>query len=71
MESGWDPEIKRYFKRILNTVSIGLVWLIFFMTLGIYLRMAYAGPITIRVIYWVLALTTFFFLIRYFRKVWK
>ena len=41
MEQGWDPEVKKYFRKILSTVSLGLLWMIACATAGIYYQLAY------------------------------
>lgn len=38
---GWDPEVKRYFRKIVNSFVAFATWLLFIATLGLFLRMAY------------------------------
>ena len=39
MERGWDPEVKRYLKKIIQTISWGLLWLMAGVTGGIYFEL--------------------------------
>ena len=41
MEQGWDPEVKKYFVKILNSISIGLLWLMAMVTAGLYFQLGY------------------------------
>jgi len=38
MEQGWDPEVTKYFRKIINTIFIGLLWLMAVLTAGLYYR---------------------------------
>ena len=41
MERGWDPEVTRYLKKIISSISYGLLWLMTFVGLGMYKGLAY------------------------------
>ncbi|MCR6720185.1 MAG: hypothetical protein NVV59_07730 [Chitinophagaceae bacterium] len=71
MERAWDPQVTKFFRKIINTVSIGLFWLLSAMTAGIYFKLAYGQPLVYVVIYWVIVVVTLFLLLRYFYKTWK
>jgi hypothetical protein len=73
MESGWDPEIKKYFKKVLNSISIGLIWLMAMVTAGLYFGLAYADgkPVIYTIIFYILAAGTFAALLFYYYKTWK
>lgn len=73
MEQGWDPEIKKYFRKIIFTVSYGLLWMLTAATAGLYFELAYADgkPVIYTVIYYVVVGVTLFFLIRALVKTWK
>lgn len=73
MEQGWDPDVKRYFRKILNTISVGLFWLMSAAAAGLYFGLAVpAGHFTIaNIIFYVVLLLTFGLLIRYFFRLWK
>lgn len=70
MEQGWDPEVKKFFLRIINTVSWGLLWLMACATAGLYFQLAYERGIY-TIIFYVLMAITFYLLLRYFFKIWK
>jgi len=73
MEGGWDPEIRKYFLKILNSISMGLLWLMAMVTAGLYFELAYAGgkPIIYTVLFYVFLAGTLILLIRYYYRVWK
>jgi len=37
---GWDPEVKRYFKKIVNSFVLGALWLLVIATLAFAFRLA-------------------------------
>ena len=37
---GMDPEVKRYFKRIINSFSFASIWLLAVSTAGLFFRLA-------------------------------
>ncbi len=73
MEQGWDPEVKRYFRKILNTISVGLFWMMSAATAGFYFGLAVPeGRIRLgNIIYYVVLLATLGLLIAYFYKLWN
>lgn len=73
MEQGWDPEVKKYFVKILNSISIGLLWLMAMVTAGLYFQLGYRTnrPAFFNVLFYFVLLVSLFFLIRYYYKTWK
>ena len=73
MERGWDPEVKKYFKKVLNSISWGLIWLIAMVTAGLYFELAYADgkPLIYTIIFYIAAACSFFGLLFYYYKTWK
>lgn len=73
MESGWDPEVRNYFRRIINTIGIGLLWLITVVFAGIYHKLAFPGstPAAYVIIFYTIAVISFFFLLRYYYRLWR
>ena len=73
MEQGWDPEVKRYFLKILNTISMGLIWMIAAATAGLYFGLAIPeGKIRLgNIIYYAAFLGSLALLLRYFFKIWR
>lgn len=73
MESGWDPQVSKFFRRILNSVSLVLIWMIACATAGIYNELAFpsAKPLLYVIIFYVCAIGTFLLLLRYLIRKWK
>jgi len=73
MEQGWDPDVKRYFRKILNTISVGLFWLMTAAAAGLYFGLAIPHEhfSMANIIFYVVLLLTFGLLIRYFFRLWK
>ena len=70
----FDPDIKKFFKRIMWSSFLGLLWLIGFVTGGIYYKLGYVHPgIHLFQIagFYILMATALFFLLRYLKKTWK
>ncbi len=68
-----DPETKAYLKRILNTVFIGLFWMMAQVVLGIFLEYGLLGESVSlpNVLYYAFFIITLFFLARYYIKIWS
>lgn len=73
MESGWDQDVKKFLLKVLNSISLVLLWLIAGATAGIYFKLGYANgkPIIYTIIFYVVMAVTFFFLLRYLYKIWN
>ncbi|MBI5373430.1 MAG: hypothetical protein HZA79_15510 [Sphingobacteriales bacterium] len=73
MEQGWDSDIKRFFSKILNSISLALLWALAAATAGIYFQLGWAGskPVVFTIIFYIVAALTLFGLIRYLYKTWK
>jgi hypothetical protein len=73
MEQGWDPDVKRFFVKILNTLSYGLIWMIAVCTAGIYYGLG--STENNRLIYVILfyscAVISLLLLLRYYYHLWK
>jgi hypothetical protein len=72
-EQGWDPEVKKYFLKILSTISYGLLWLMSTVTAGIYFELGWTGerPLYAVILFYVIAVTAFILLLRYYYRIWK
>jgi hypothetical protein len=70
---GMEPEMISFLLRIVQTISIGLLWMLINMTLGIYFGLGFFDnkPGLINYIYYAFFLITLALLILYFRKKWK
>lgn len=71
MESGWDPGVKKFFVKILNSVAMGLLWMMTAATTGLYFGLAYGRPLIYTLLYYIGLVVSLFFLVRYFYKTWK
>lgn len=73
MESGWDPDVKKYFRKVLNTISYGLIWMMAAVAAGLYFRLAIPGerPLYAIIIFYIVLLASFLFLLRFFYSTWK
>ena len=72
-QPGWDPEVKKFFVRTLNTISMGLIWLLTAITAGLYFKLAYPGDhlLVFTILYWLLFVVTLVLLIRYLLRLWR
>lgn len=70
---GWDPEVSRYFRKILNSVVAFVTWLLFISTLGLFLRMAYiTGEWHWQnTVFYSFFLLSFFFLLFFLIRAWR
>jgi len=71
--TGMDPEIKKYFRKILNSFSWGAIWLISIVTIGIFFQL---GLITngirwYNILFYLILILSLLLLIRYYYRVWK
>ena len=70
---GMDPEIKRYFRKIANSFSVGLIWLLTVATAGLYFNLGIVrnGLHWYNIAFYLIALVSFIALISYFYKAWS
>lgn len=71
--SGMDPEMKRYFRKILSSFSWGALWLLSFATLGIFFQLGFVanGIKWFNLLFYFMLLASLFLLLRYYYKMWK
>lgn len=71
--SGMEPEVREFFKRIAQTVSVSLFFFLFHMTVGLYLNWAFfeERPHIGNIIYYLVFLITLAGLIYFYYRVWK
>ena len=71
-DRGMDPEIKRYFRKIMNSFSLGLLWLLSITTAGLFfdLGVVHHGIHWYNVVFYVIAIVSLVGLMRYYYKVW-
>ena len=70
MEQGWDPEISRFFVRIINAIAWTLIWMIASATFGFYFGLAFPErfPLWVCLIYYAAVSIALAALIRYLSK---
>ncbi len=68
-----EPEVKEFLVRIMQSISMGLVWLLLNMSIGIYYGFAFfeGSPTLGNIIYYFGFLISLAMLIAYLRKKWK
>ncbi len=73
MERGWDPDVKKYLKKVMGSLSFGLLWLMAGVTAGIYYELAYSNgkPVIYTVLFYAGMLISLLLLIRYLYNTWK
>lgn len=70
---GMDPEVKIYFRKIMKSFAIGLVWFLFISSLAFSLKMAYIKEAVSwqNIVFYALLIVTLTAMILYLLKVWK
>ena len=73
MERGWDPDVKKYLKKLMGSISFGLLWLMAGVTAGIYYELAYSNgkPVIYTILFYAGMLISLLLLIRYLYNTWK
>jgi hypothetical protein len=68
-----EPEMIAFLIRVMQTISIGLLWLLVNMTFGIYFGLGFFDdkPSLVNYIYYAGFFISLYFLLLYFRKKWK
>jgi ABC-type spermidine/putrescine transport system permease subunit II len=70
---GWDPEVKRYFKKIVNSFVVGAVWLLLVATLGLAAKLAIVKDEVrwYNLLFYGLFGISFLLLLFFYYKVWR
>lgn len=71
--SGIEPETQDFLKRIVQTVSVGMLFLLLHMTFGIYFNWAFFEevPQLGNIIYYAVFLTSLAGLVYFYYRLWK
>lgn len=71
--SGMEPDVKNFLSKIVTSLSVGLLWLLLNSTIGIRFNFAFFEnkPTIGNYIFYVWFLVSLFFLIKFYRKIWK
>ncbi len=70
MERGWDPEVKKYLLKIVNSIALGLLWLMSTVTAGLYYGLAFKNELT-GMAFYIIAIVSLILYIRYLTVLWK
>ena len=73
MEQNWDPGVKKFFVKILNSIAKSLFWMMACAAAGIYFELGYTNgkPLIYTILFYAGMSISLFFLIRYLYKIWK
>jgi hypothetical protein len=73
MEQGWDPDVKKFLLKVLNSLSLVLLWLIACATAGIYFELGYTNgkPLIYTILFYAGMLISLILLLRYLYKIWR
>ena len=73
MESGWDPEVKKYLRKILYSIMLGLSWMMGCVTAGIYFHLAYwnSNPLIYPLLFYSAMIISLALLLRWYYHTWK
>lgn len=71
--SGMDPEIKRLFRKIINSFSFGALWLLAIATLGIFFQLGFIREAVrwYNIVFYLVFALSLWALIRYYLKQWN
>jgi len=72
MAFGMDPEVARYFRKILRSLFAGLMWLFINVTAGIYFQLAYSKDYSsfVHVLFFAWLVISLCLLLWYLYKIW-
>jgi hypothetical protein len=72
-ERGWNPDVKKFLLKVLNSISLGLLWLMACATAGIYYELGYSNgkPVIYTILFYTGMLISLLLLIRYLYNTWK
>ena len=73
MPPNWDPDVKKFLLKILNSVSLVLLWMLTCATAGLYYKLGYMGarPLIYTILFYAGMTITRLLLVRYLYKIWK
>lgn len=72
-DRGMDPEVKRYFKQIVNSFSVGAMWMILVVMLGLFLGLGVVRRELrwYNIAFYIFFIITFAAFIYFLYKVWR
>jgi len=57
MEQRWDPEVKRFFVKILNSIALGLIWMLTCAAAGLYFELGWGQGVYTIIFYACMAIS--------------
>ncbi len=68
-----EPDVKAFLLLIVQTISMGMLWMLINMTAGIYFNLGFfeGSPSFWNILYYIFFLVSLALLIMYLRKKWK
>ena len=68
-----DPEVRKYFIKILNSISWGMIWILSMVMAGLYYRLAFVedGFRWTHAIFYLVFAGTLLLLLRYYYRAWS
>lgn len=73
MNSGMDPEVKLYFRKIISSFSVGLLWMLSIATAAFYFELALIDGRAhwYNYLFYAVFIISLAWLIRFYYKMWK
>jgi hypothetical protein len=73
MPPNWDPDVKKFLLKVLNSVSLVLLWMMASATAGIYFELGYTNgkPLIYTILFYSVMVISLLFLVSYLYKTWE
>jgi hypothetical protein len=73
MQPNWDPDVKKFLLKVLNSFSLVLLWMMACITAGIYYQLGYTNgkPVIYTILFYAGMVITLVLLLRYLYNTWK
>jgi tellurite resistance protein TehA-like permease len=73
MPPNWDPDVKKFLLKVLNSVSLVLLWMMACATAGIYFELGYTNgkPLIYTILFYSGMIISLLFLLLYLYKTWN
>lgn len=73
MQPNWDPDVKKFLLKVLNSVSLVLLWMMACVTAGIYFELGYTNgkPVVYTILFYTGMVVSLGLLVRYLYNKWK
>jgi len=72
-DSGMDPEVKLYFRKIMKSFSAALLWMMLAIVPGLFFKLGYLqyGVPWYNAVFYIVLLLTLFLLLRFYYNLWR